>query len=157
MLIEINNLKLVNDKYGHAEGDSFIQAICRVIEAEIDEDDVLFRYGGDEFIILFPTKKATDVESILTNITNGFTRKNEAITKSYQLSASHGLFHYQHGMDVTLEDILEYADHEMYQEKILAKREKILTFSKRYFFGGQAPRRVSSFLLSREKNNIIFR
>ncbi|RJS59311.1 GGDEF domain-containing protein [Bacillus sp. PK3_68] len=55
--IDINNLKEVNDKYGHSEGDELIKSVCQEITKHIEKEDVFFRYGGDEFIIVFLISK----------------------------------------------------------------------------------------------------
>jgi diguanylate cyclase (GGDEF)-like protein len=49
---DIDNLKVINDRYGHAAGDAVIRAVARAIRAGIRADDLLFRWGGDEFLVL---------------------------------------------------------------------------------------------------------
>lgn len=51
--IDINGLKTVNDNFGHSAGDDLIKTSCEIINCNIDSGDVLFRMGGDEFIIVF--------------------------------------------------------------------------------------------------------
>lgn len=62
--IDINNLKQVNDQYGHREGDALITTVCNVFAANIEPEDILFRYGGDEFIMLFFHKSNEAAEFI---------------------------------------------------------------------------------------------
>lgn len=119
--IDINNLKVVNDKFGHPEGDYLIQTISNIIQNELYEEDLLFRYGGDEFIVLFFSKTPFDVEKSWEKIASLLEQLNHTTNKKYQFSASHGLFHFKSGMDITLDDILEYADKEMYKEKFLLR------------------------------------
>lgn len=52
MMFDLNNLKYVNDTYGHEKGDEFIQAFAYCLTRILDEHSFLARYGGDEFIII---------------------------------------------------------------------------------------------------------
>lgn len=52
-LIDMDNFKLINDKYGHLAGDRALKELASLIQERIRETDVLGRYGGDEFIIIF--------------------------------------------------------------------------------------------------------
>ena len=51
-MLDADNLKSVNDLFGHAAGDKLIISIAQVIQETLRETDVLARYGGDEFIII---------------------------------------------------------------------------------------------------------
>ena len=52
MMFDLNNLKLVNDTYGHEEGDRFIQAFASFLTRVLNNDSFLARFGGDEFVIV---------------------------------------------------------------------------------------------------------
>ncbi|MEH7384845.1 diguanylate cyclase [Bacillus sp. JJ1521] len=119
--IDINNLKIVNDKFGHPVGDSLIQIVCNVIKSEITDLDVLFRLGGDEFIVIFFLKTPSDVEKTWNNIISSLNQLNRTNKNPYHISASHGLFHVKPGMDTSIDCILDMADKEMYKEKTLQK------------------------------------
>jgi diguanylate cyclase (GGDEF)-like protein len=115
--IDINNLKKANDIYGHSTGDDLIKTCCKTINKNIDDNDVLFRLGGDEFIILFFQKQMAAVQQVWRNIRMDFEQMNETGQKPYQISASHGYYHYKPGTAISLEEILEMADQEMYKNK----------------------------------------
>ncbi|MED1468507.1 GGDEF domain-containing protein [Bacillus salipaludis] len=119
--IDINDLKKVNDRLGHASGDDLIKTCCETLKRHIDHHDVFFRLGGDEFIILFFKKKREDVEHIWGDIQRDFEFLNEEKQKPFPISVSHGLYHYVPGAPITVEEILETADQEMYKEKSLYK------------------------------------
>lgn len=53
VVVDIDNLKPINDSYGHTVGDAAIREVCHNIRSVIRADDLLFRWGGDEFLILF--------------------------------------------------------------------------------------------------------
>ncbi|NTV10105.1 MAG: bifunctional diguanylate cyclase/phosphodiesterase [Zoogloea sp.] len=59
LLIDLDNFKLVNDSYGHAVGDRFLQAFAEAVKAVLRNGDIWARYGGDEFVLILPE---TDVE-----------------------------------------------------------------------------------------------
>jgi diguanylate cyclase (GGDEF)-like protein/PAS domain S-box-containing protein len=115
--IDLNNLKKVNDKYGHSEGDILIRTVCGVIKNSIRETDTFFRYGGDEFVILFPGKDEQTAEAIWSRIQSKFDQMNSEGIKPYYISASHGLFEIDNDIYYSAEEILNLADNKMYIEK----------------------------------------
>ncbi len=121
--IDINDLKIVNDTYGHLEGDNYIKTFCRLIIQEIHEDDMFFRMGGDEFIIVFMNKTMHEVENLWRRLLQSFDRTNKLSSLPYPITASHGLFHFKSGMKFDLEQIIDNADRQMYKEKLLHKKK----------------------------------
>ena len=115
--IDINDLKKTNDRFGHSTGDDLIKTCCDTINRHITNVDILFRLGGDEFIIIFFQKQMNDVQELMKTIKYGFEEINNTQQKPYSISASYGFYHYQPGTIITLEKILEMADQEMYKEK----------------------------------------
>jgi diguanylate cyclase (GGDEF)-like protein len=115
--IDINDLKKTNDRFGHSTGDDLIKTCCDTINRHITNMDILFRLGGDEFIIIFFQKQMNDVQELMKTIKYGFEEINNTQQKPYSISASYGFYHYQPGTIITLEKILEMADQEMYKEK----------------------------------------
>lgn len=57
-LIDVNSFKLINDRYGHAAGDAALRDIADAVRSCIRKTDILIRYGGDEFLLLFPRMTA---------------------------------------------------------------------------------------------------
>ncbi|SKC91940.1 sensor domain-containing diguanylate cyclase [Maledivibacter halophilus] len=116
--IDINGLKKVNDLYGHKEGDFFIITVCNTIKSSIGKEDILFRYGGDEFIILFPDKTKEEVDIQLKQINNSIDKLNRIKNKPYKISISIGLYYYESNMNLTIDEIIKFADDKMYEQKI---------------------------------------
>jgi len=54
MLIDLDHFKSVNDRYGHAGGDAYLQAVGRTLQHEMRNTDVVGRWGGEEFLVLMP-------------------------------------------------------------------------------------------------------
>ena len=121
--LDINNLKFVNDTYGHSEGDRYIQTLCSMTKNKLDEKDIFFRVGGDEFIIVFNKKNNCQAENIWNEIKKQFDESNIQKRFPYNIMASHGLFYFCSGMDIDLEQIIEKADKIMYEEKQRLKKE----------------------------------
>lgn len=121
--LDINNLKSVNDTYGHSEGDRYIQTICNMIKNKLDEEDIFFRIGGDEFIIVFSKKNNCQAENTWNEIKKQFEESNIREEFPYNIMASCGLFYFCTGMDIDLDQIIEKADKMMYEEKQRFKKE----------------------------------
>ena len=63
--IDIDHLKHCNDRFGHAEGNRYILGVCRALTKTMDHDDLLFRIGGDEFVLVSPTADEIELEQRL--------------------------------------------------------------------------------------------
>ena len=61
VLADLDNLKVVNDRYGHAAGDRLLKLCADVFRATLRGYDKLYRWGGDEFLLILPTAHASDV------------------------------------------------------------------------------------------------
>lgn len=134
--IDINHLKKVNDHKGHTAGDELIKTVCEVINNKIDFNDILFRLGGDEFVLIFLHKTVDEVEQVWHTIEQELEAISNSPKTQYPISASHGLYHYYPDNPVTVEEMIEMADMEMYKEKFeykaqLHKRNKEEGLAKR--------------------------
>lgn len=114
---DADNLKTVNDTFGHLEGDVLIVNICRIIMGELHPDDIIFRYGGDEFILLFENNCEQEARKTCARIMQRFEALNQSKQKPYQIAASFGVFSYSPEMNLSLERVIEMADKDMYHNK----------------------------------------
>lgn len=115
--LDLNGLKMVNDQHGHLEGDFFIRTVCGVVEEEIGKNDLFFRYGGDEFIILFDAINLEQAQIICDRMKKRLDSFNSQNLCPYTISISTGLCTFQQGDDLDLQQLIELADREMYKEK----------------------------------------
>jgi diguanylate cyclase (GGDEF)-like protein len=68
VLLDIDHFKRVNDRYGHLTGDRALREVARVIATTVREDDIVGRYGGEEFCALLPGVFATDGRAVATRM-----------------------------------------------------------------------------------------
>lgn len=66
--IDIDHLKHCNDKFGHAEGNRYILSICRALTETMEHNEMLFRIGGDEFVLVSPTTGEAELEQRLERV-----------------------------------------------------------------------------------------
>jgi diguanylate cyclase (GGDEF)-like protein len=116
VLIDLDYFKTVNDRYGHSAGDSVLIETARRLEAVAGPDDLLFRWGGEEFLLVARGSAATGeelVQRVLAAVESvPFRAGGEAIP----LTASIGWAPFPLS-SATLEGVLDLADHALYQAK----------------------------------------
>lgn len=117
--VDVNNLKKVNDVYGHNAGDELIKDTAKLLKKGIRDYDILCRMGGDEFLLIFPNCNRFYAQEVWKRIENGFEHVNNSTKRQNAISVSHGFAEYEMGMRI--EYFIEMADNEMYEEK---KRKK---------------------------------
>ena len=122
MMFDLNNLKHVNDTYGHEKGDEFIQAFAYCLTRILDEHSFLARYGGDEFIII---QEHTTVDAL-----KNMDLQLSTLVQEYNTRASLPLS-YAVGMEVSyrnhyfmMDDLINAADKNMYQDKFYKKNSR---------------------------------
>lgn len=114
---DINNLKLVNDRYGHPEGDKLILTIATKAGEALRENDFIIRYGGDEFIIVFANCSLKDAKGAWHRISNSFDAINMSEGNSYYISASAGFSSFEENKELGISELINLADNEMYKAK----------------------------------------
>ena len=109
ILLDLNNFKVYNDKYGHLAGDTVLSKSGKIIQANIrDSVDTAFRYGGDEFAVILVEADEPIVENISERLKSGFEEVSE-------VSASIGFSTYS--SDMQMQDLINSADRRLYSEK----------------------------------------
>lgn len=119
-VIDIDNLKPLNDSFGHAAGDVAIRAVARALRATIRADDMLFRWGGDEFLLLLFNIPHEEVSKRMNSI-NACLMETKLPGQSapVSISVSYGLACFK--ALTQLHEIIEQADQAMYKQKQLYK------------------------------------
>lgn len=122
--IDLDGLKKINDLYGHTDGDWVIKESAHCILGAIREQDIAFRYGGDEYCIIFPNCTLEQAKSVLERVENEFENKNAASGKPYEMGLSFGIIFVDKSTDYQIENVIELADKEMY---IMKNNKKQIT------------------------------
>lgn len=120
--IDVNGLKVVNDTLGHEAGDKLLQTSAELLKQKIRNEDVLCRFGGDEFVIGFVGTTPQEAEVIWKRILEGVQRFNQTEETAFIISLSHGVSGISELSQVNLEALIHLADERMYREKAVIKR-----------------------------------
>jgi diguanylate cyclase (GGDEF)-like protein len=116
--LDLNDLKCVNDRHGHQAGDLMLRSVVTAIKRVLRESDMLFRMGGDEFMVLCPD---TDMDGALTCV-NRMIEGVESITIVDQsASFAYGIVHSTDNYK-QMDDMLHAADDAMYICKARMKK-----------------------------------
>lgn len=115
--IDINDLKVINDMKGHREGDRLIKAIVAAVKENIRESDLICRLGGDEFVIVFPNCNKEYGEDVMQRISDKVKRLKLFESEEFDVSISYGFSEYKGNCKLTVEGLLDQADHQMYLNK----------------------------------------
>lgn len=126
MMVDVDNFKSVNDTYGHDCGDMVLIRLAKTIQKHCGQEHGAYRYGGEEFAVLFFGKNATQAKKIAENILEEFRNHTFPFTDR-PITFSAGLAEYTPGL--TGEGFFEQADKTLYQAKRSGKN-RILTASK---------------------------
>ena len=113
----MDGLKLINDNYGHKEGDFALQRLASVISSCCGKNRICARFGGDEFIILGYGAKDGDIQKLESEFKNQLDIVNHTINKPYKLSASIGTIVTDVTPDLLLFTLITQADEIMYERK----------------------------------------
>jgi diguanylate cyclase (GGDEF)-like protein len=121
--IDIDNLKYVNDEFGHNEGDSYILLVSKQLSA-FSDDAVLCRLGGDEFMLLAKgwTQNAAEVQ--LEHLRDGLVMRNSDPETKYNHSMSYGVVGVSAGNEAHASELLSMADEKMYFYKRAHKADR---------------------------------
>ena len=113
ILGDIDHFKKINDTYGHNKGDDILVGFAQVVKNNIRQNDMCFRWGGEEFVILLPNAKLDIAQKVAERIREDFT-KSVFIENSRQ-SASFGVTEFQ--FKDTKESIFKRVDQALYRAK----------------------------------------
>lgn len=112
---DMDGLKRVNDRYGHEAGDRYLVAVAGALSSICGEQDIVTRYGGDEFLILFPEQSAAVVTKRLEEVDLKLQKSGESELFPFPLSLSFGIADSSEGGD--MKELLRIADKKMYDRK----------------------------------------
>ena len=115
MTIDLNGFRAINSKFGVVEGDTLLVEFAKMLKTIFRGGDVVFRQGGDEFLVLMPDTDEERANFPLQRLQQAVEQWNLNSKKGYELSFTWGLAPYVTGGDVA--DVLRAIDRKMYQKK----------------------------------------
>jgi len=114
MILDIDNFKVLNDTHGHLFGDFVLIEIAKTLVNTVRNYDTVFRYAGDEFVVLLPNLKKQDASRIEERLKNNLKKLNNKLPVDIGLSVGAAWYPYD---AEKIEDLFRIADIRMYENK----------------------------------------
>lgn len=121
-LLDIDQLKKINDTLGHVVGTKVIMWVAAVIKKSIRKPDIVVRYGGDEFLIIFINTEPPRAQEAIKRIIRNLDQANDIIP-GRKISLSTGLAYYSGNKKISPEKMIAEADKKLYENKRKRKLE----------------------------------
>lgn len=116
-MFDLNSLKEINDKYGHAEGDRALCMAAHGMQRSLRAPDLCFRLSGDEFVVLFHNTNRHAVDNLVAGVLERLEEQGKRLGLPYALEFSFGCFEVLPGNGTTVTEVLSKADERMYEQK----------------------------------------
>ena len=118
IICDLNGLKLVNDAFGYSEGDKLLKRVAKILKYCSREEDIIARWGEDEFFILMPRSTEEDVREVLSKIKKICSRtKDQKIPLNISIGIST-----RENQSQNLRDVIKEAENNMYKNKLLRRK-----------------------------------
>ncbi len=132
-LMDVDKFKLINDQYGHITGDNVLVAVAQVIKKQVGNEALVGRYGGDEFVILFPGVEREQAFLELEHIRQVMSRYELGVTggssiQGIPISAGVASFPVD---GRTENELWRKADHALYRAKLGGRNQIRLAYEER--------------------------
>ncbi len=114
--IDLDKLKVINDNFGHPEGDNALRTVANILRDTFRTSDVIARIGGDEFIVLAINASDSSIDTITSRLHENIARYNQN-GNPYRISLSYGVARFNPYEQVTLEEMIAKADQALYENK----------------------------------------
>jgi two-component system cell cycle response regulator len=129
MMADLDNFKYVNDTRGHPMGDRLLHLTADVLRAILRKSDLPARYGGDEFVVLFPRTAPADAKASARRFVDALRRELRLkLPQAPPVTVSVGLASREHGQPTTGDALIRLADQALYLAK-QAGKDRIMAVS----------------------------
>jgi len=125
--VDLNNFKFVNDSYGHSAGDLILREFVKRLKLHLRSLDMVGRYGGDEFILMFPGTTRQGAEMALEHLKKDLSEKEiklDIADLSIKIDFSYGVASYPDD-GTSLRELIYQADQRMYRMKEESRRTSL--------------------------------
>ncbi len=117
LFADIDNLKEVNDAFGHREGDAVLVDTAKILQSTFRDCDIIARIGGDEFVVLNMGSSDNTEDAMNARLQESVDTYNTNSDRNYRISISAGMVEYNVESPHSLNDLLSRADKFMYEQK----------------------------------------
>ena len=120
IMLDIDYFKLYNDTYGHVKGDEILKQVAHMLTESVRSNDIVIRYGGEEFLVLLTNVTAAVAESVCQRIHQQLDSLNlphKASKVSDHVTISMGLCHQNKENTFTMDKLIQQADASLYKSK----------------------------------------
>ena len=121
--LDMDDLKFINDNYGHQEGDIALKSIAEALSSTLEEDEICARYGGDEFAALLLSEDPIRHKRFETDFEKAIATINKELNKKYNIHASYGIVCVKEHPGMQVNVCMSMADAIMYRNKKAYKKE----------------------------------
>lgn len=123
LFLDLNSLKQINDLFGHSAGDFAISSFAKVLKETLRSDDIIGRFGGDEFMALLVGVNAGIENEVRERLRNAFRRFNAQSDRPFYVEASLGVYTFRIDSNTNLEALFDSADQFLYEDKQKKRRD----------------------------------
>ena len=124
LFIDMDDFKIINDAYGHDYGDAILKAVAAFLRQHFGDSGSIFRFGGDEFVILLNPERSSAIYDIMGGLLQRAQLPWRIIDRNFYCTLSIGVVRYPEGNDGSTE-IIKNADIAMYQAKKMGKNNYV--------------------------------
>ena len=114
VIIDLDYFKKLIDSYGHLFGDEVLVEFCNIVTKHIKDKGIVSRFGGEEFMLIFPHSNDNEIKALLTSMRKDYKAFIKS-RKDVEFSFSSGVTKYEEGM--TISTLYSHADKKLYYAK----------------------------------------
>lgn len=121
IMIDVDDFKTINDKFGHQVGDEALIYTAEILKKSFSKKDFISRYAGDEFVIILNIKNRTNLKDKVEKLNKNLHENNLKSNRAYKISLSMGYAVYNYTSKMSADKFMKLIDSRMYESKKLKK------------------------------------